>query len=251
MVKKLVIVLLIILAVVLLVGVNYIFFSGSVGLPANVKEALKSDEHVEISLPQNGDWLVATPKKDTPQVGLVLYPEGNMDVRTYAYISREIAKEGYLVVFISRRADRDLDLEKEYARIEEVVAAFPEIETWVAGGHTWSGHISPGYALRHPGQFQGLVLWAARLGDESSLAASQLPVLYIYGSLDDENVNLVESVEPYVPAHTQWVVIEGGNRVGFASFGPMAADAGAKISEAEQQAQAAAATVEFLKTLAK
>jgi hypothetical protein len=83
----------------------------------------------------------------------------------------------------------------------------------------------------------------------TSLADSSLPVLMIYGTLDDENVDLVVNNKPLLPEHTVWVTIEGGNRAQFANCGPMPADAVATISSESQQAQAAAATVEFLSGL--
>lgn len=92
----------------------------------------------------------------------------------------------------------------------------------------------------------GVVLWAARLDETTSLVGSDLPVLMVYGTLDDGNVGLVAASKPFLPQHTVWVPIEGGNRVQLGSYGPMAADVGAAISSEAQQAQAAAATIEFL-----
>jgi hypothetical protein len=83
----------------------------------------------------------------------------------------------------------------------------------------------------------------------TSLANSNLPVLMVYGTRDDENVNLVATARPLLPEHTIWVPIEGGNRAQFANFGPMPADATATISSEVHQALAAAATVEFLSSL--
>jgi hypothetical protein len=71
----------------------------------------------------------------------------------------------------------------------------------------------------------------------------------IYGTADDDKTGLLASVKPYLPEHTVWVAIEGGNRTQFANFGPMPADAGATISSEDQQAQAVSATLEFLNGL--
>ena len=93
------------------------------------------------------------------------------------------------------------------------------------------------YAANHSDRVAGVVLWAARLDGSTGLADSNLPVLMVYGTLDDENVNLVASNRPLLPEHTVWVAIEGGNRAQFANFGPMPADATATISSESQQAQ--------------
>jgi len=73
------------------------------------------------------------------------------------------------------------------------------------------------------------------MGGTTSLANSNLPVLMVYGTLDDEHVNLVASSKPFLPEHTAWVAIEGGNRAQFANFGPMPADIVATISSESHQ----------------
>jgi hypothetical protein len=105
------------------------------------------------------------------------------------------------------------------------------------------------YALEHPERVDAVALWAVRMAESGDLSTIDLPVLYVYGTLDDENVNLVAGSEPYLPEDTVWVPVEGGNRVGFGGFGPMAADVGASISITQQQSQAVEATVAFLRSL--
>jgi pimeloyl-ACP methyl ester carboxylesterase len=157
-----------------------------------------------------------------------------------------LAEESYLVVFISRKGQKNVDQAAENQRIDSVMASYPQIASWVIGGHSWGANTAVSYILSFPQKVSAIVLWAARLDLENSLAGSQLPVLMVYGTADDENVGLVADMESKLPPQTVWVSITGGNRVGFASFGPMAADVGAAISEQEQQSKAAAATIEFL-----
>ena len=243
---------LIVLGVGLLVWLNYALFTGRImGLPPEVKAALQSDDEVEVVLLEDDSWLVMTPAKTAPTTGLVLYPEGRRDIRSYALISREIARQGFQVVFLSRGLDIEYSQAEEQQRIEAVMAAYPQIESWVVGGHTWSGQVGVDYAANHPDRVAGVVLWAGRMDGTTSLANSDLPVLMVYGTLDDENVNLVASNKPFLPEHTVWVTIEGGNRAQFANYGPMPADAVATISSESQQAQAAAATTKFLSSLSE
>jgi pimeloyl-ACP methyl ester carboxylesterase len=172
-----------------------------------------------------------------------------MDIRSYALIGREIARQGFQVVFLSRRLDMDYPAAVEQRRIEAVMAAYPRIARWAVGGHTSGGRFGVDYAASHPDRAAGVVLWSGRMDGSTSLANSDLPVLMVYGTLDDQNVDLVASTRPLLPEHTIWVPIEGGNRAQFANFGPMPADATATISSEVHQALAAAATVEFLSSL--
>jgi dienelactone hydrolase len=243
--KKISTILLILLGLALLIGANYLLFSTQASLPSQVKDALNSNDQIKVTLKQE-QYLMMEPMETPPTRGLIMYPEGRMDVRTYGYVARQIAQEGYLVIFLSRRGEREVDPVQAYAHIEEIIASHPEITAWAIGGHTWNGQISTTYALGHPEQINALVYWAGRFSEGNDLSEISLPVLYVYGTLDDENVGLIETIQPILPEGTVWVSIEGGNRVGFGSYGPMAADVGAEISEVDQQNQAAEATVEFL-----
>jgi pimeloyl-ACP methyl ester carboxylesterase len=235
-------------ALAALFGINYALFSGYIlGLPPEVKAALASDETVSVAVIGNGESMVMTPADRNVRAGLILYPEGRMDVRTYAPVVRRLAAEGYQVVMLSRRLEREGDLEEEYGRIEKAMVQYPDVGAWFVGGHTFGGTIGAGYALDHPEEVAGLVLWAVRLDSGAlNLSGIDLPVLYVYGTLDDGNVGLMARVAPLLPPQTVIVPIEGGNRVQFGSYGPMAADVGASVTEEEQQAQAAAATLTFL-----
>jgi hypothetical protein len=247
--KKIGIGVLVILGIGLLAWLNFALFAGVIlGLPPEVRASLQSDDEVKVALPENDSWLVMAPAERTPTTGLILYPEGHMDIKSYGPIGREIARYGLQVIFLSRRVVEYTEGE-EQQRIEAVMAAYPEIETWVVGGHTSGARIAAGYAADHPELIAGVVLWAGRLNEETSLADSALPVLMVYGTRDDENVSLVASNKPLLPEHTAWVPIEGANRAQFANFGPMPADAVATISSEAQQAQAAVATIEFVEGL--
>lgn len=249
--KKWITILLIVLGAGAVVALNLALFSGQlIGLPPQVKTALKSDEKVIVLEDKRNGWVSFQPA-DIKEVkaGLVFFPEGRMDPRTYAPIGREIAEAGYLIVFTSRRTETDIDQAAENERIQAVMAAYPTVSSWVLGAHTWGSYPAAGYANQYPQTITALVLWAPRLEPAFSLADSTLPTLAIYGTLDEENTGFVEEVESLLPAQTEWAAIKGGNRVSFASFGPMAADVGASIGEAAQQSQAAQITVDWLASL--
>ncbi len=244
--KKSTILILVVLGAILLLGLNYAFFSGMIlGLGPEVKAALESDAQVQVV---DDEYLAFLPQGKTATTALLFFPEGREDVHAYAIPARTIAEEGFAVILVSRRG-ADIDADEEQ-RLPTVMADFPEIQIWIIGGHTWGGNVAASYVLNHPNQFSGLVLWATRM-DDLDLSALQLSTLYVFGTKDDENVdgNLTAGRAHLPEDFLTWVPVEGGNRVGFASFGPMAADVGADIPEAEQQAQAAQATLEFLRLI--
>lgn len=250
--KKPVTIILIIAGILLILGLNYAFFTGKLlGLSPEVKTALQSDETVTVLEEKGERRLVFQPAGSEPEIGLILYPEGRMDMHTYAYPARLIAEEGYLVVYLSRRAQTDLDLVGENERIQAVMADYPDITTWVVGAHTWGANFASAFASLYPEQVAGVVLWAPRLDPPVDLSDSELPVLAIYGTRDEENTGFLAEVKPLLPAQTEWQMIEGGNRVGFASFGPMAADVGATIPETTQQEMAVQYTLSFLEQIAQ
>ncbi len=248
--KKILVIAGIVVGLAAVIYVNYAFFTGQfMGLSDEVKHALESNDQVEVELLERGSWLAFHPVSGDAERGLILFPEGRMEFRNYAPVGQQIAEEGFQVVLLSRRLDREYDREKEQTRIDAVIDSYPEITSWVVGAHTWGGIVAVDYALEHPERVDGVVLWAVRMAESGDLSTTDLPVLYVYGTLDDENVDLVTGSEPYLPGNTVWVPVEGGNRVGFGGFGPMAADVGATISITEQQSRAIEATVAFLKSL--
>jgi hypothetical protein len=140
--KKVGIGVLIVLGVGLLIWLNYALFAGKIlGLTPEVRAALQSDGEVTVALLEDDSWLVMIPGKAAPTTGLILYPEGHMDVRSYALVSREIARQGFQVVFLSRRLETEYSEAEEQQRIEAVMSAYPQIERWVVGGHTWGGQV--------------------------------------------------------------------------------------------------------------
>ncbi len=233
------------------VMLNLALFSGQlIGLPDNVKTALKSDAAVVVTEDHKNGFISFQPADiDAISTGVIIYPEGHMDPRTYAPIGRQMAEAGYLVVFPSRRTQTDFDRTEELARIQSVLDSYPAVSSWVLGAHTWGANIVASCADQFSDSLVAMVFWAPRFNPGLSLADSSLPTLAIWGTLDEENTGFLAETRPALPPQTEWVVIEGGNRVSFASFGPMAADVGASIGEAAQQSQAAQITLDFLSSL--
>jgi len=235
-----------------LVGINWALFSGVVlGIPDQVKDAILSNGIVRVENWEDKESYLFFPAAHHPVTGLILYPEGNLDVRLYAPLAQMIAEEGYQVVFLSRRFERKHDFAVEAIRMNNVIVAHPTIENWVVGGLTWSSVLPVAFALKNTDNVDAVILLASRLDEATSMAETDLPVLYVYGTRDDENEDLLNLQSPYLPAHTVYGKIDGGNRTQYGYIGPMARDVAADISVKEQQRAAADHIITFLQRFVK
>lgn len=203
--------------------------------------ALQSDAQVTIT---TGKWLVFTPVRVQPDTGLILYPGGRVDPRAYAPTARQVAEQGYLVILV----DMPLNLAVlNPGAAEKVIAAYPEIQNWVIGGHSLGGAMAANYAINHLQQVKGLVLWAAYPASSDDLSSSDLRVVSIFGSLDGlATGEKIEASRPLLPADTAWVSIDGGNHAQFGWYGSQAGDNAAALSRSDQQAQVLSATLALL-----
>jgi pimeloyl-ACP methyl ester carboxylesterase len=135
-------------------------------------------------------------------------------------------------------------------RALEVMAAYPEIQHWVIGGHSLGGAMAARFAYQNPGAVQGLALWAAYPASSDDLSGQDVQVASISGSRDGLGTNEgVESTRGLLPASTQFTVIEGGNHAQFGWYGEQGGDNPAEISRSEQQAQVINATLALLESL--
>jgi hypothetical protein len=208
-------------------------------------DALHSNSEVLIS---ESDYIVFQPAQGMPETGLIFYPGGRVDYRSYAPALREIASQGYLVLLVP--APLNLMVFDPNAA-EAVFPEFPQIAHWAVGGHSLGGAMAANFLYTHPGAAEGLVLWASYPPSSNDLSASGLRVLSVYGTLDMGGQQPFDDSRAVLPPDTTRVVIEGGNHAQFGDYGPQPGDNTAAISPADQQAQVVAATVHFLENLEK
>lgn len=192
-----------------------------------------------------GRWLVFEPLTEPKSTGFIFYPGGRVDARAYAPQALAIAEKGYLVVIVPMPLNLAVF---GINRADEVVAAFPEIEQWVIGGHSLGGAMAANYIRNHPSAIDGLVLWASFPAENDSLADQTALTAYsIYGTLDGlATPEKVRAAEPLLPPATRFIPIEGGNHAQFGWYGDQSGDNPATISRAEQQKLTVDATVEAL-----
>ncbi len=146
----------------LLISVLAILLIGTVGLVGwatiSVQEAT---ERAVAVLQDNGvqredGRLVFRPRSPTDK-GLIYYPGGLVDPEAYAVTAQGIADAGYLVVIPK------MPLNLAFTginRADRIRADFPEIESWVIGGHSLGGAMAAEYAKNHEDSLDGLIMYA-------------------------------------------------------------------------------------------
>ena len=206
--------------------------------------ALESDSLVQVSTDR---WLVFEPATGQPTAGLVLYPGGRVDPRSYSPAARALAEEGYLAVIVPMPLNLAVFAADAAA---DVIAAYPEVSAWAIGGHSLGGAMAARFAYSHPEQVQGLVLWAAYPDGSNDLSSRDLAVTSIHGTLDGlATIEKIDASRALLPPTTEWVAIEGANHAQFGWYGPQSGDNPASISREEQQQQIVAATLDLLASL--
>ena len=226
-------------------------FSGFIGWaetgPGPMPEAqmaMQSNAQVQVT---NSPWLTFQPVDVQATTGLIFYPGGRVDPRAYAPAAQAIAEQGYLVVIVPMPLNLAV---LSPNRAEAVITAHPEIQHWVVGGHSLGGAMAANFAYEHPGQLEGLALWASYPASNDDLSTSNLKVVSIYGTQDGlATAEKIEASHALLPANTQWVAIEGGNHTQFGWYGPQSGDNPASISRQKQQQEVVAATLGLLKSM--
>lgn len=174
------------------------------------------------------------------RTALIFYPGAKVEADAYLPLLAQIRSRCGITCILVRMPFRLAVLDAGAAGriLDDAAQQFPEIETWLIGGHSMGGAMAADYAGRHPQQVAGLLLFGAYRYGSYPLART----LTVYGSL---NTTVAARVD-----YTQnVVVIAGGNHAQFGNYGPQRGDAAAQISAADQQRQAADAAAAFLRSL--
>ena len=116
--------------------------------------ALESSATVDVDV---GSHVTFTPA-DGNGTGVIIYPGGFVDPRSYAPAARGLAEDGSLVVIV----EMPLGLAVLGPnRADSVIEDHPEIDPWVIAGHSLGGTMAARYTADHPDTVDGLVLWAS------------------------------------------------------------------------------------------
>ena len=207
-------------------------------------DALASSDSVTVT---TGDWAVFQPVARNSSTGFIVYPGGRVDFRSYAPLAHAIAAEGYFVVIVRM----PLNLAVFGVNIaNDVLASYPQINTWVIGGHSLGGTMAAQFAYDNPSTIHGLVLWAAYPSSDTDLSNSMVRVTTIHGSNDGlVSIAQIDDSMTLLPPSTVRVEITGGNHAQFGWYGDQEGDNPATITREQQQTYILNATLTLFETL--
>ncbi len=234
----------------LLSAVILILLLGAIGLVGWATVSAQEATERAVAVLQENDiqredgHLLFRPDSPTDK-GLIYYPGGLVDPEAYAVTAQGIADAGYLVVIPK------MPLNLAFTginRADAIRASYPEIESWVIGGHSLGGAMAAEYAKNNVDALDGLILFASYPANYEDFIDFPRPILTISGSRDP-GAPQQEAFYEAIAGSAERFIIEGGNHRQYADYSFQKDDGIATISAAEQQDQIIAATVQFLDTL--
>jgi len=190
-------------------------------------------------------WYVFEPEGE-PRAGFIFYPGGLVDPAAYAPLMERLAGDGVLAIVVPMPLDLAV---LGINRADDVIAAYPDIDTWIIGGHSLGGAMAAQYVSGHPGTVDGLVFLASYPAESTDLSAFDLGVVSIYGTEDGVAGDVFEASLQRLPEDTSLEVIEGGNHAQFGNYGPQSGDGTATVSREEQQELTASAILGLVEKL--
>jgi dienelactone hydrolase len=177
--------------------------------------------------------------------GLIYYPGGLVEPEAYAVTAQGIADAGYLVVIPK------MPLNLAFTginRADRIRADFPEIKSWVIGGHSLGGAMAAEYAKNNVNNLDGLIMYASYPANYEEYINFPIPILTIIGS-KDPGAPQQQAFYEAISDSARRFIIEGANHRQYADYSFQRDDGIATISAAEQQDQIIEVTTQFMDTL--
>lgn len=172
---------------------------------------------------------------DHPEAGFAFYPGAKVQPEAYAPLMRACAERGILCILIKPPLNFAL-IDADAA--ERAIENFPDIDSWVIGGHSLGGVAASECLAHHQDDFDALILVASY--PSADLSAYTGSAVAIRGSNDTVlDLGKYENARSKLPRGTIELVIEGGNHANVGNYGEQENDSAATIDPADQQAQIA------------
>ncbi len=226
-------------------AVAIVFFAYTSSYSKASPEAIAILSTSNLTIVETKQYYSLAPAGHPTNTGFIFYPGGKVDEKAYLPFLADIAQKGYFCILV--RAPFHLSILNDNAA-GPIITAYPEISTWVVGGHSLGGVSASNFVYQNNPPVQGLVLLGSYpLKDISS---RNISVLSITGDMDEVlNWERYYNAIPLLPADTTFLTIKGGNHGQFGDYGAQKGDGTATISHEEQRAQMVKATVELLSSL--
>jgi len=206
-------------------------------------EELNSLVDIEL-ISEKEDGTISFEPENANGKGIILYPGALVEPKAYGYYAQELAKEGYVVVVPAVRLNFAIF---DANRADTTIKNYPEIDTWVVGGHSLGGVAAASYAHDHMDTIGGVIFLASYPSNGADFSDSTIPMLSLYG--DQDGLTSLEDIEDTKhllsdSAHTHG--IQGGNHAQFGLYGEQPGDQPADILAKEQQDEMIEVTIQWL-----
>jgi hypothetical protein len=234
-----------ILAIIIVALIGFVVWAETPPGPMpEVNEALQSDSTVSVTTDK---WLVFSPVKSSNRTGLIIYPGGRVNYKSYAPAAHALAAKGYLTIIVPMPLNLAvLGINKA----NSVIESYPDIKSWAVGGHSLGGTMAAQFAYNNPSLTKGLVLWAAYPATGNNFSNTNLAVVTIHGTNDGlVSSSQIDGSMKILPNGTLRVEINGGNHAQFGWYGNQPGDKEATISRELQQEQVVNATIQLLQKI--
>lgn len=177
----------------------------------------------------------------TTDTGVIIYPGGRVDARSYSPLARALAERGYFVVITPVTLNLAVMSPNVGDRARE---AHPDVTRWGIVGHSLGGAMAATHVANRPGAYSALVFLAAYPPDGTDLTEAVPTVVSVYGDRDGGlKMEKIVSTRPLLPEDTTFTEVAGANHAQWGAYGPQPGDLSATISAAEQLAFAVDAVV--------
>jgi hypothetical protein len=230
------------LIIILLIGTGG--FIGWATLSAQEATERAVDVLQENDVRREKEQLVFRPSIQTDR-GLIYYPGGLVEPEAYAVTTQGIADAGYLVIVPKMPLNLAF---MGVNRADAIRRDYPEIESWVIGGHSLGGAMAAEYAKNNADSLDGLIMFASYPRNNKDYINFSIPILTIIGSNDPGSPKQMDFYESAAGSASLFI-IEGGNHRQYADYSFQNNDGIASISAEEQQEQIILAVVNFLDSL--
>ncbi|MGB4441099.1 MAG: alpha/beta hydrolase [Coriobacteriia bacterium] len=212
--------------------------------------ALESGDGVSVTHTDHGWVFLPESEWGVPATGLVFYPGGRVDARSYAPFARALAAEGHAVVVVEVPLSFAV---LEVGAANDVIASpqLAAVTRWAVGGHSLGGAMAAQYIADTPqSEVEGLLLLAAYPPSGADLSGSGVSVTDVTATLDGvlDRENWVAG-RALLPENAFRVSISGGNHAGFGDYGEQPGDTPATCTPEEQLLQTVRAADELLQRM--
>jgi len=212
--------------------------------------AMQSDAKVNVA--EYPTQIVLTPSGSLSTTAVFFQPGARVDARAYAAIQRPLAEAGHIVVIPKQPIGIAFLATTAF---ESAQSAYPDVTSWVVGGHSLGGTVAAIDADDHDGDATspvvGLLLYASYPASDMSgtLTAS---VLSISGSEDGlATPAKIDAAKPDLPQATTYTVIQGAVHAFFGDYGPQPGDGTPTISHDRARSEISQASVTWVTTLSR